>query len=182
MSPELPSGPVCVVMILALLGLVLCCGGCLPGEPSGTLIPGSPETDDLALGRLEPARVERVVVYLYPRGMVTADHYEDLARCKQVPITGEEPVHDLVRALSTQGPPVREPGKIVSFGTIHILLRDGTRLYFRYLMDENEVSVDAPPHEPSARNVYYRTELGSWLRRYVFGSGQFENEGDAMRS
>jgi hypothetical protein len=116
--------------------------------------------------------VAGITVYVHPPGLITADHYEDLARCAKVTVEDEEAVRELLKALATEQPIIRDSGKILSLGKIEVVLHDGRRLYLSYDMRENNVRVECPYHtgRPGAEEQSnYVRALGPWLRRYVYG-------------
>jgi hypothetical protein len=148
------------------------CSGREPEEPEGTFFEGSPQNDDLAFGRLDAGRVAGITVYIHPPGLIVASRHEDLARCAKVTVEGEEAVRELLGAIATKQPTVRDSGKSLSLGKIEVVLHDGQRLYLSYEMWENNVWVGAPYHEgrPVTEGVSnYVRALGPWLRRYVYG-------------
>jgi len=147
--------------------------GCSTEKHTGTLIWGGPEDDQLARGELDPARVDRIFVYVYPRPRNVAYHYEDLADCRVVVVAGAKPGRELVDALGGRVPlkdlHARGQGPTVSMGTIRVVLRgEAEELYLSYELQTHAQYVRAYPHKNGTEGAGSNAgEFRSWFDRYV---------------
>jgi hypothetical protein len=159
-----------VTIIVPVLASTACflAEGCSP--PSyGTLILGSSENDELLGGKVDPAStIDRFIIYLCPPDMYEAEHYEDLARCTTVEVSGETPVREFRQALQAQPSGIVIGAGPERRGTIMVVLRNGKQSYLHYVMRQNEVRLEAPPHGPQEPRCTYNVQLVEWLSKYVY--------------
>jgi hypothetical protein len=149
--------------------------GCDGGVPSHyTPIPASKETDELVHGNLDPARIDRIIVYVRPPG-VSAYYVEAVTKCADVVVvTGQEAARELVTSLSQDeqvkvGDGPKGPNLAVSRGTIRVVLQGGESLYLDYLLWQESQDISAPSDDGTWEGLGRRSKTWrSWLNRYVY--------------
>ena len=173
--------------VAAVLGALLCLTGCDGGVPSYyTPIPASKEADQLVHGKLDPSRIDRIIVYVRPRTS-PKDYLQDLEHGHRVVVvTGQQAARDLVRALAyeqsgfSEGPAESDPS--VSDGTIRVVLNDGSNHYLAYALDKEWQDIEAPSDDGLWEGLGRSTNTWrSWLERYVYDALEPDPDMDGER-
>ena len=161
------------------LAIPVCCAialfaGCESSAPGHcTPIPASKEADLLVHGKLDPSRIDRIIVYVRPHGP-PVDCLEKL-ECghRVVIVSGQDAARNLVRALAYEGDGPSggpaEPNPTVSDGTIRVVLKDGSNLYLAYTLDREWQSIEAPSDDGLWEGLgRFTNTWRSWLEKYVY--------------
>jgi hypothetical protein len=138
-----------------------------------------PENEPFANGQLDPGRIQKISVLLNPPGMLLAERYGDLGKCRRIEVGANGAAQELCEVLAGRHSVLAKDGcETTVAGTIEAVIDGGATVFLYFALCENsDVYVchpESPAHDPGA-NGHGQNNLLPWLRKYAL-----QTEGSAQ--